>query len=121
MYIFCELRSIFPSPAGARKNASNEHNVRSYYMLNNRIRGLLFHYKKKCDFAIGFYSVSVNVFIVELSKFCLFCLFSRSSSLKKSSPKDPNKSKLGSFPGSSSSAIIGRSSAGIRPVVNRLN
>ena len=35
--IFCELRS---------KNASNEQNVRSYYMLNHRIRGLLFHYKK---------------------------------------------------------------------------
>ena len=38
MRIFCELRGIFPS---------NEQNVRSYYMLNNRIRGLLFHYKKK--------------------------------------------------------------------------
>ena len=44
--IFCELRSIFPSPAGARKNASNEQNVREYYMLNHLIRGLLFHYKK---------------------------------------------------------------------------
>ena len=31
MRIFCELRSIFPSPAGARKNTSNEQNVRSYY------------------------------------------------------------------------------------------
>ena len=31
---------------GARKNTSNEQNVRSYYMLNHRIRGLLFHYKK---------------------------------------------------------------------------
>ena len=47
MQIFCELRGIFPSPAGARKNTSNEQNVRSYYMLNHRIRGLLFHYKKK--------------------------------------------------------------------------
>ena len=46
MRIFCELRSIFPSPAGARKNTSNEQNVRSYYMLNHRIRGLLFHYKQ---------------------------------------------------------------------------
>ena len=44
--MFCELRSIFPSPAGARKNASNEQNVREYYMLNHLIRGLLFHYKK---------------------------------------------------------------------------
>ena len=50
MRIFCELRSIFPSPAGARKNTSNEQNVRSYYMLNHRIRGLLFHYKKKLLF-----------------------------------------------------------------------
>jgi len=50
------LSSIFPSPEGARKNASNEQNVRSYYMLNHRIRGLLFHYKKKnCYFTIGFY------------------------------------------------------------------
>ena len=28
-------------------NTSNEQNVRSYYRLNHRIRGLLFHYKKK--------------------------------------------------------------------------
>ena len=46
MRIFAGLRSIFPSPAGARKNTSNEQNVRSYYMLNHRIRGLLFHSKK---------------------------------------------------------------------------
>ena len=39
-----------------------------------------------------------------------------SSSLKKSSPKDPNKSKLGSSLGSFSSALIAPSS-----VVNRLN
>ena len=32
--IFCELRSIFASPEGARKNKSNEQN-RSYYMLNH--------------------------------------------------------------------------------------
>ena len=38
---------VFPNPAGARKNTSNEQSVRSYYMLNHRIRGLLFHYKKK--------------------------------------------------------------------------
>ena len=30
-----------------RKNTSNEQNFRSYYLLNHRIRGLLFHYKKK--------------------------------------------------------------------------
>ena len=29
---------------GARKNTSNEQNVRSYYMLNHRIRDLLFHH-----------------------------------------------------------------------------
>ena len=46
---------VFPSPAGARKNTSNDQNVRSYCMLNHRIRGLLFHYKKNCYFAIGFY------------------------------------------------------------------
>ena len=61
MRIFCELRSIFPSPAGARKNTSNEQNVRSYYMLNHRLRGLLFHYKKNCYLAIGFYFL-VRVF-----------------------------------------------------------
>ena len=46
---------VFPNPAGARKNTSNEQSVRSYYMLNHRIRGLLFHYKKKNYLAIGFY------------------------------------------------------------------
>ena len=46
---------FFRSPQGARKNTSNGRNVRSYYMLNHRIRGLLFHYKKKCYFAIGFH------------------------------------------------------------------
>ena len=52
--IFCELCSIFPSPTVVRKNTNNEQHVRSYYMLNHRIRGLLFHYKKNCYFAIGF-------------------------------------------------------------------
>ena len=60
-YFAIELRSIFPSPAGARKNTSNEQNVRTYYMLNHRIRGLLFHYKKNCFLAIGFYFL-VRVF-----------------------------------------------------------
>ena len=40
---------------------SNEQNVRPYYMLNHRIRGLSFHYKKNCHFAIGFYFL-VRVF-----------------------------------------------------------
>ena len=61
MQMFCELSSIFSSPAGARKNMSNEQNVCLYYMLNHRIRGLLFHYKKNCYFAIGFYFL-VRVF-----------------------------------------------------------
>ena len=55
MRIFCELHSIFSIPKGARKNTSNEQSVRSYDMLNHRIRGLLFHYKKNCYFANGFY------------------------------------------------------------------
>ena len=41
--IFCESRSIFPSPEGARKNKSNEQNVRTYFMLNHTMRCLLFH------------------------------------------------------------------------------
>ena len=61
MRIFCELRSSFPSPAGVRKNTSNEQNVRSHYMLNHWIRGLLFHYKKKNYLANGFYFL-VRVF-----------------------------------------------------------
>ena len=46
---------IFPSSAGARKNKSKEQNVRSYFMLSHRIRGLLFPYEKNCYLAIGFY------------------------------------------------------------------
>ena len=42
---FASIR-IFPSPAGARKNASNEQNVREHYMLDHLIRDLLFRYKK---------------------------------------------------------------------------
>ena len=53
MRIFRELRRIFPS--------MNEQNVRSYYMLNHRIRGLLFHYKKNRYFAIGFYFFSKSI------------------------------------------------------------
>ena len=34
------------APFGRSAATSNEQNVRSYYMLNHRIRGLLFHYKK---------------------------------------------------------------------------
>ena len=66
--IFCELRSIFPSLAGARKNTSNERNVRSYYMVNHRTRGLLFH-KKNCHFAIGPYFL-VRVFTEHPDSVC---------------------------------------------------
>ena len=34
---------------------SNEQNACLHYTLNHQIRGLLFHYKKNCYFAIGFY------------------------------------------------------------------
>jgi len=38
--------TVFLSPKGARKNTSNEQNVRTYYLLSHRIRDLLFHLKK---------------------------------------------------------------------------
>ena len=53
--IFLELRSIFPSPQGARKNTSKEQNVRPYYMLNHTIRDLLFHLL--CHFPVVCFSV----------------------------------------------------------------
>ena len=61
MRIFCELRSIFPSLAGARKNTSNEQNVRSYYMLNHQIRGIIPLQKKIIWQFVGFYFL-VRVF-----------------------------------------------------------
>ena len=54
------MRSIFPSPAGARKSTSNEQNVSEYYMLNHRIRDLLFHYTKRCYFASILFGKSVS-------------------------------------------------------------
>ena len=136
MRIFCELRSIFPSPAGARKNTSNEQNARSYYMLNHRIRGLLFHHKINCYFAIGFcffgksiqkhpdsvcendvnneqtvrayYAKPLNdrLIILHQNNLLFWLLFSI----------------LFSSVGSSNSAIVAPfASAGIRPVINRLN
>ena len=44
---FASCVVFFRAPQGARKNTSNGRNVRSYYMLNHRIRGLLFHQKKE--------------------------------------------------------------------------
>ena len=62
MRIFCELRGICPSPAGARKNTSNEQNVRSYDMLNHWTRGLLFHYKKKIFYFLRAHNTSLIKF-----------------------------------------------------------
>ena len=47
---FASCVVFFQAPQGVRKNTSNGRNVRSYYMLNHRIRGLLFHYKKELLF-----------------------------------------------------------------------
>ena len=58
MRIFCELRSIFPSLAGARKNTSNEQNVCLYYVLNHQIRGII-PLQKKNYLAIGYFLVRV--------------------------------------------------------------
>ena len=44
---FASCVVFFQAPQGVRKNTSNGRNVRSYYMLNHRIRGLLFHQKKE--------------------------------------------------------------------------
>ena len=44
---------------------SNEQNVRSYYMLNHRIRGLLFHYKKIV--ILQFASILFRFSVIKLS------------------------------------------------------
>ena len=36
----CVLRSIVPSPVGARENMSDEQNISSYYLPNHRWRNL---------------------------------------------------------------------------------
>jgi len=143
--IFCELRSIFPSPAGARKNTSNEQNVLSYYMLNHRISGLLFHDKKNCYFTFGLLTIFLvrvfrNILIPSVkmtltlnkmiagitcqtierevdystAKKRLFWqqTFVVAKKVKSKGPKQVN---------TVSTAIIAPSSAGFRPVVNRLN
>ena len=49
---------VFRAPQGRRKIRSNEQNVRSYYMLNHRMRGLSFHYKEKiaiCSWLLFFW------------------------------------------------------------------
>ena len=63
---FASCVVFFRAPAGARKNASNEENVREYYMLNHRIRDLLFHYTKRRYFASILFGKSV-------SKKCIIC------------------------------------------------
>ena len=137
MRVFCELRSIFPSPAGARKNTSNEQNGRSYYMLNHRIRGLLFHYKKNCYFAIGFYFLGKSI-QKDPDSVCENDVNSEQT-VRAYYAKPLNErlnklfyiknllfwllfSILFSSVGSSSLAIVAPfASAGIRPVVNRFN
>ena len=137
MRIFCELRSIFPSPAGARKNTSNEQNVRSYYMLNHRIRGLLFHYKKNRYFAIGFYFLGRSI-QKHPDSVCENDV-NNEQTVRAYYAKPLNErlnklfyiknllfwllfSILFSSVGSSSLAIVAPfASAGIRPVVNRFN
>ena len=66
--IICDIYTLFDGLAyntcgyfaSCVVNTSNEQNVRSYYMLNHRIRGLLFHYKK-LYFAIGFYFLGKSI------------------------------------------------------------
>ena len=88
-------------------------------MLNHRIRGLLFHHKKK-KIILQLASILFRFSVIKLSMFSslscpisvcsvvFFCsvksvsVNKSSSSLKESSPKGPNKSKLGSSHGSSS-------------------
>ena len=128
MRIFCELRGIFPS---------NEQNVRSYYMLNNRIRGLLFHYKKKkCYFAIGVY-ISLRVFrniLIPSVRMTLTTskMFARiiCQTIEWDVNYSTTKKKcyfgfsflVWAYKTSYSSAIVAPFAfAGIRPVVNRLN
>ena len=136
MRIFCEFCCIFPSPAEAKKNTSNEQNVRSYYMLNHRITGLLFHYKKNCYFAIGFFFLvrvfrntllpSVRMTLTMSKMFALVTCQTIEWEVNYSTAKKMIfwllLSILFSSPGSFSSAIVAPSaSAGVRPVVNRLN
>ena len=105
-------------------------------MLNHRIRGLLFHYKKDCYFAIGFYflgksiqnhpdSVCENDVNNEQTVRAYYAkpLNERLIILHQKTPLFWHLfSILFSSVGSSSSAIVAPfASAGIRPVVNRLN
>ena len=138
MRIFCELRSIFPSPAGARKNTSNEQNVRSYYMLNHRIRGLLFHYKKK-NVILQLASIFLGKSIQKHPDSVCENDVNSEQTVRAYYAKPLNErlnklfyikillfwllfSILFSSVGSSSLAIVAPfASAGIRPVVNRFN
>ena len=55
------MRGYFARCVGVRKNTSNEQNVSMYYMLNHRIRDLLFHYKKILLFWLFFSRKSVEI------------------------------------------------------------
>ena len=106
-------------------------------MLNHRIRGLLFHYKKNCYFAIGFYflgksiqkhpdSVCENDVNNEQTVRAYYAKPLNERLNKLFYKKKPVIwllfSILFSSVGSSSLAIVAPfASAGIRPVVNRFN
>ena len=131
MRIFCELHSIFLSPAGARKTTSNEQNVRSYYMLNHRIRGLLFHYKKIVILQLA------SIFLVRLFRNTLILSVKMTLTLNKMFADIICQTRLNErliFLLQKKFVILASifwqeypkypdstSSAGIRPVVNRLN
>ena len=119
MRIFCGLRCIFPSPAGARKNRSNEQNVRSYYMLNHRIRGLLFHYKKKkkCYLATGLAIYSRVLYAKPLNERLIHDFTAKEKMLFWLLFSSKSIQNILILP-----AIVAPfASAGIRPVGNRLN
>ena len=95
--------------------------VRSYYMLNHRMRGLLFHYKKNSYFAVGFYFFGKMLIPSVRMTLTMSKMFARIISAKKMLFW-LLFSILFSCAGSFRSAIVAPfASAGIRPVVNRLN
>ena len=61
MRIFCDLRSIFPIPAGARKNTSNEQKRPLVLYAKPSNKRFIIPLQKNCYFAIGFYFL-VRVF-----------------------------------------------------------
>ena len=125
------------APQGRGKIRSNEQNVRSYYMLNHRIRGLLFHYKKK----IAICSWLATILLVRVFKKVLIPSVRMTLTLSKMFARiicqtiewEKQKKKIYIYyfgfyflvrvsKTSYSSVIVAPfESAGIRSVVNRLN